>query len=180
VRCVEADFCYASSPEEEAKLFQNHMAGGSLLDVGVYGLHFSSLFLGSSPQKVCAAADVRDGVDLHTHVLLQYSNGAVAKVSSAIQLYKPEDAYIYGTKGFIYLPVFYGAQELVLHIGDEHSHIKKPSIGDGFEEEIYEVCHCIRSGRTESDILPLSESIRMMEIMDEIRKQIGVRYSCEG
>ena len=143
-------------------------------------MHFSSLFLGSSPQKVCAAADVRDGVDLHTHVLLQYSNGAVAKVSSAIQLYKPEDAYIYGTKGFIYLPVFYGAQELVLHIGDEHSHIKKPSIGDGFEEEIYEACHCIRSGRTESDILPLSESIRMMEIMDEIRKQIGVRYSCEG
>ncbi len=128
VRSVEADFCYASSPEEEAKLFQNHMAGGSLLDVGVYGLHFASLFWGSEPQAVLAAADVREGVDCHTNILMKYQNGAIAKISSAISLYKPEVAYVYGTKGYMYLPQFYGAQEIILHIEEEEQHILKPRI----------------------------------------------------
>lgn len=176
---VEADFCYASSPEEEAKLFQNHMAGGCLLDVGVYGLHFVSLFLGSDPETVLAVADVREGVDCHTNIFMKYKNGAIAKVSSAISLYKPEAAYIYGTKGYMYLPQFYGGQEIFLYTDGTEQHIVKPSLGDGFEEEIIEVCDCIRAGKIQSDIMPMAESIKVIRQMDEIRKQIGVKYPFE-
>ena len=177
---VNADFCYASTPQEEAKLFQNEMAGGSLLDVGVYGLHFAAMFLGNKPKSICAAAQVEEGVDCHTNVLMKYESGAMACISSAINLYKPESAYIYGTKGYLYLPQFYGATDIFLNIGGQEQHIVKPGMGDGFEEEICEACTCIRAGRTESDILPLSESIEILKQMDEIRKQIGVKYPFEG
>ena len=62
----------------------------------------------------------------------------------------------------------------------EERHIKKPSIGDGFEEEIEEVCNCIRNGKLQSDVMPMSESIRITEIMDTVRGQIGVVYPFEA
>ena len=176
VRGIEAAFCYSSSIEEEAKLFLNEMAGGSLLDVGVYGLHFASLFLGNSPASVSAEACVEDGCDCITNVLLRYSSGAIASVSSATKLEKPADAYIYGTKGHIYMPKFYGAQELFVRVGDDETHIEAPRMGDGFEEEIAEACRCIAGGKSESEILPHTESIAILSLMDSIREKIGVRY----
>ena len=173
---VEADFCYASSVEEEPKLFSNEMAGGSVLDVGVYGLHFASMFLGKEPGKVQAAAHVQDGVDLHTQMSLQYENGAMASITSAIGLQKPETAYVYGTKGYLKFPTYYGAQGFYLCKDGEETYVSKPSLGEGFEEEILEVCSCIREGKCQSDILPVEESIRIIRLMDEVRRQIGVRY----
>lgn len=176
IRGVKADFCYFSTPYEESKIFRNDMAGGSLLDVGVYGLNFTAIFLGDNPESVISLSDIVNGVDCQTNVLIKYSSGAIASVSSAINVQKPATGYIYGTKGYIVLPQFYGAQELIVNSGNEERHVSKPSIGDGFEEEIIEACQCIRSGKTQSDIMPMSESIRILEQMDYIRKQIGLKY----
>ena len=74
------------------------------------------------------------------------------------------------------MPEFYGATEFFIHIDEKDEHIIKPSIGDGFEEEIYEACRCIRKGKTQSDIMPMSESIRILEQMDYIRRQINLKY----
>ena len=74
------------------------------------------------------------------------------------------------------MPTFYGAQELTVNVDGVERHIAKPSIGDGFEEEIYEACDCIRAGKTQSDIMPMAESIKMLEQMDNIRKQIKLEY----
>lgn len=176
IRGVKADFCYSATPMEEPKLFCSDMAGGSLLDVGIYGLNFAAIFLGDNPESITSFSDVVDGVDLQTNVLIKYPNGAIASVSSAINVTKPETGYIYGTKGSIALPHFYGAQELIVYSGNEERHIVKPSIGDGFEEEIIEACSCIRAGKIQSDRMPMSESIRILEQMDCIRKQINLSY----
>lgn len=175
---IRADFCYAQAPEEEPKLYQNHMAGGSLLDVGVYGLHFADLFLGV-PKQVQASAWLQDGIDVHTSMILSYQTGAVAEISSAIGLEKPCVAWIYGTRGKVEVPNFYGAQEFLLHTADGVKRVQHPSIGDGFEEEIIEACNCIREGRIESEKLPLAKTITILEQMDEIRTTIGVSYPCE-
>lgn len=177
---LTAVFCYACTPEEEPKIFQNDMAGGSLLDVGVYGLHFAALFLGTEPESIHANAWIQYDVDCHTKILLQYANGAIAEVSSAISLEKPKSAYIYGTKGRIYLPRFFGAKELFVTIDGKEEHLVRPGIGEGFEEEIMEACNCIRAGKLESDVLPLSESISIIRQMDRVRRQIGVKYPFEG
>ncbi|MBR2021744.1 MAG: Gfo/Idh/MocA family oxidoreductase [Clostridia bacterium] len=173
---LEADFCYAIEPCEDPKVFKNEMAGGSLLDVGVYGLHFASVFLGCDVEEIKALADTKDGVDIHTNVLLKYKEGAVANITSAIGVYKPENAYIYGSDGYIFIPQFYGATEFFVNKNGDTEHIVRECIGDGFEEEIIEACDCIRNGRLQSDVLPLDESIAVLEQMDAVRAQIGVKY----
>ena len=176
IKGVDADFCYSTTPEEEEKLFLNGMAGGSLLDVGIYCLNFVSLFLGNNPKAINSTAEVDGGVDLHTSVVMQYDSGAIAHISSAINTVKPETAFVYGTKGYIRVPQFYGAVELFVNADGKERYLSVPSIGDGFEEEIYETCSCIRAGKTQSDIMPMTESIEILKLMDIIREQIGVKY----
>jgi len=174
---VNVDFCYNLPKEAEPKIYNNSLAGGSLLDVGVYAINFASFFLGLEPEKVSATANIKDDVDLHTDITLKYPGGAIASLSSAIALSKPEDAYVYGTKGHIYIPTFYGAKELFVKCdGKDAELIKAPSIGDGFEEEIIECCECIKKGKTESDIHPLSDTISVLKLMDTVRGQIGLEY----
>ncbi len=179
IRGIRADFCYNSPPEEDPKLYKKDMAGGSLLDVGVYALNFARLFLGDDIEKTTAVSDIKDGVDRHTNVLIKYKNGAIAQLSSAIDVQKSETAFVYGTKGHLEIPTFYGAQEFFINVGTNAEHIERKSIGDGFEEEIIEVCDCIRKGKTKSDIMPMEESIKILEQMDEIREQIGLKYPFE-
>ena len=177
IRGVSADFCFSSfAPKNESRLFRNDLGGGALLDVGVYGLNLAAIFLGDNPNNITAISDVCDGVDCQTNILLKYENGAIATVSAAVNAVKPENAYIYGTKGYITLPHFYGAQEIYVKVENEEKHIRKPSIGNGFEEEIYEACDCIRNGKLQSDIMPMSESIKILKQMDHIREQINLKY----
>ena len=175
VKGVKADFCYNFTSDDEHNIFKNKMAGGSLLDVGVYGLNFADLFLSKNPE-ITAVANIENATDRHTQVLLKYENGAIASISSATTLEKPADGYIYGTKGYIFVPDFFRATEAFVYMGGEEKHIVKPSIGAGFEEEIIEACSCINSGKTQSDIMPMTESIYILEQMDEVRRQIGLKY----
>lgn len=176
IRGVSADFCYSLLPEDEPKIYQNEMAGGSLLDVGVYGLNFAAIFLGNNPESITATADVSYGVDCQTNILMKYEGGRIASVSSAINVCKPETAYVYGTRGYIALPQFYGAEEILVSVNGEERRISRKSIGEGFEEEIYEACSCIRQGKLESNVMPMRESIAILEQMDYIRELIGLRY----
>ena len=179
VLSLEADFCYRTQNPELSKVYKNEMAGGGLLDVGVYGLHFASEFLGDKVKEIHSVANVENGVDLHCVVNLKYDGGQIATISSAIDTQKPASAYIYGTKGYIYFPCFFCAQDFYLNIDGKSEHIVKNSLGEGFEEEIIEACTCIEQGKTESDILPLNETIRIIKQMDTVRQQIGVKFPIE-
>ena len=176
---LEADFCYGYIGDDR-KIYKNEMAGGALLDVGVYAQHFASAFLGDNPQSITAVARVQDGTDRHTQVIMHYESGAIANLSSATDVQKPSTGFVYGTDGYIEFPSFYNAQEFILHTGNTVKQVQLPSLGDGFEEEILEVCQCIRDGRTESQVLPLSKTVKMLEQMDEVRRQIGVSYPFDG
>lgn len=177
---LDVDFCYRTTKKEENKLFENEVAGGSVLDVGVYTLHLAAMLFGSEPESVTAVANVEDGVDLHTHMLLKYKGGKTASLSSAIAVEKPETAYIYGADGMIILPMFFQADKLIVRKNGENKEILMPYDGNGFEGEIEELLKCVADGKKESDILPLDESIDVIKLMDVIREQIGVKYPFEG
>lgn len=176
----QADFCYRETPESCPILFDNKIAGGSLLDVGIYPLHLAAFLFGTETEEIKATSYNEEGVDVHTQVMIKYTDGIIANLSSAIGVAKPETAYIYGTDGYIILPTFYGASEFILCKNREEKHIRKPFIGNGFEEEIYEVCDCIICGKNQSSTLPLSESIAVLTQIDYIRKQINISYPLEG
>ncbi len=180
VMALEADFCYRETPEACDMIFDNKRAGGALLDVGIYPLNLTSYLFGNNPETLTATSYIENGVDIHTQMTLIYSDKVIASLSCAIGVKKPETAYIYGEEGYIMLPEFYGANEIVLFKNGEEKHIKRPCSGNGFEEEITEACECIRQGRLQSSIMPLSESKAILSQMDDIRRQIGIKYPLEG
>lgn len=176
VKGINADFCYSIEKEEDPKLFEKRLSGGSLLDVGVYCLHFASLILGQ-PNDISAYSDTQNGVDYHTQMLLKYDNDAIASLSSAIKLEKPYDARIYGTKGSIYVPCFYKADKYTITFSDGKIEEKCYLYGDnGFEFEIEEVCRCIENGLTESSLVPVESTIDTLKQMDKIRQMIGLEF----
>ena len=180
IRSISADFCYPLAKGEDDKLLLDYMAGGSLLDVGIYCLHFADMVLGRHPDKIFATGRVKNGVDMSADILLSYPSGASARLSSAMDHSKDSSGYIYGSEGSIFMPNFYKAREFYVYKGDEVRHISLPPIGEGFEEEIIEVGKCIKEGKAESDSLPLSVSIEILELSDTIRKTLGVIYPFEN
>lgn len=175
---VEGKFCYTMDEDEMGHhVFKNENGGGSLLDVGVYGLNFASWYLGKDVEEMSAHCSVYDGVDSHTCVLLKYKNAAIADLSSAILLRKPNEGYVYGSKGYAYLQRFYAPQEIVLNFNNgKTKKISTPYAGNGFEEQIAHFCKCVSAGLTESPIVTREQTLYITKQMDEIRKKIGIAY----
>lgn len=178
IRGVEGKFCYTMDEDEmDHHVFKKEHGGGSLLDVGVYGLDFASWYLGYDVCSISSQADIYDGVDSHTCATLKYKNGALADISSAILLRKPNEGYVFGTKGYAYLPRFYAPQEIKLNLNDGTVEtISTPYAGNGFEEQIEHFCQCALDGLTESPVITHQQTIYITRQMDEIRKQTGVIY----
>ncbi len=177
---VSADFCYAQ-PDLNHHVYKREYAGGSLLDVGIYGLTFASIFLGDEIADIKSAAYKANGIEERLNLLLTYKSGAIARISSAITLYKPADGYIYGSKGYIHVPDFYKAENFEV-VTDDGGHTETycvPFKGNGFEEEIEECNRCILAGKSQSDVHPLSQSAVIMEIMDTVREQLGIVYDAD-
>ena len=174
---VEGKFCYAMDADEmDHHVLKNEYGGGSLLDVGCYGLHFASWYLGDGIEHISAEADHYDRTDCHTCVLLKYRGGAIADLSSATLLRKPNEGYVYGSRGYAYLRRFYAPQEIVLELDGKRQVIPTPYAGNGFEEQIGHFCDCLRRGLPESPLIPHAQTLKIITLTDTIREMIGVRY----
>lgn len=175
---VEGKFCYTMDEDEmDHHVFKTENGGGSLLDVGVYGLNFASWYLGKSVTDINAQCSVYNGVDSHMCALLKYDSGAVADISSAILLRKPNEGYVYGSKGYAYLKRFYAPQEIELSFNDGTSRsISTPYAGNGFEEQIAHFCECVVSGLKSSPVVTPEQTLYITEQMDKIRKMTGIVY----
>lgn len=175
---VEGKFCYTMDEDEMGHhVFKTENGGGSLLDVGVYCLNFASWYLGKDVETINAQADKYNGVDSHTCALIKYKSGAIADVSSAILLRKPNEGYVYGSKGYAHLRRFYAPQEIEIYLNSgERQTIATPYAGNGFEEQIAHFCECVVSGLKESPIVTAEQTLYITKQMDEIRKMTGIEY----
>lgn len=178
IRGVEGKFCYTFDEDEmDHHALKVENGGGSLLDVGVYGLNFAKWYLGTDTEEIFAQADLYNGTDSHTNVLIKYKNGALASLSSATLLRKPNEGYIYGTKGYIHINRFYAPQEIEIKLLDGTSEtLSVPYKGNGFEEQISHMCECINKGLTQSPVNTPDGTLFIMKQMDNIRKMTGVKY----
>lgn len=175
---VEGKFCYTMDEDEmDHHVFKPENGGGSLLDVGVYGLNFASWYLGKDVVGIDAQSDFYNGVDSHTCTLLKYKNGAIADISSAILLRKPNEGFVYGSKGYAYLRRFYAPQEIELHLNNgENQTISVPYAGNGFEEQITHFSDCVLNSLKESPIVTRAQTLYITRQMDEIRRITGIKY----
>jgi predicted dehydrogenase len=181
VRYLQADFGFRPEFNPASRLFAPELGGGALLDVGVYPIALAFLVLGAPKQVVSHATLGATGVDELCSMLFLYDNGAQAVMSASLQVEMPKQANICGTLARIQLPApWWKPSEAYLIRNDGTTeHLLYPYEGDGLQFEIRHVHDCLRQGLTESQWMPLDETLAIMHTLDALRAQWGVRYPLE-
>ena len=178
VRMLNVDFGFRCGWDPTSRILAPALAGGALLDVGIYTLDYAHLVFGCQPASFAAKAHLGEtGVDEQTAILASYPGGALAALTCAVRTNTPQDVWIHGSEGRIHVPSFWRATSATLMPdGKEAQTVTLPFIGNGYEYQAIEVARCVREGRRESDVMPLAETLATMRTMDAIRAQIGLRY----
>lgn len=173
---VEAQFGYEAAFAPDARAFDPELGGGSLLDVGVYGLALAQMCFGWRPAQITSRATMAaTGVDGAAAWTLDYGGGKKASGSSSVTQTLSNDAVITGSKGTIHLPRFWRPDEFIYQGVTRRQEYP----GTGFQFEARHVMECLREGRSESPLWPLASSLDLMQTMDEMRAQWGLSYPAE-
>ena len=181
IRKITADFGFRARFDPESRLFDPALGGGALLDVGVYPVSLAFFLLGE-PATVSGLAHIGEtGVDEESTAILGYGSGAQALLTMALRLESPQEAFILGTEGSIWIPRGWWKSEriVVRDKGRRERTIDLPRIENGFICQAEEIMGLIHAGKTESGLMPLDDSLAVMRIMDRIREHWGLIYPME-
>jgi predicted dehydrogenase len=182
LRSLTADHGQWFPSNPEFRLFAPELGGGALLDLGIYPLSFASMLFGR-PTTVTAVSDkAMTGVDAQTAVVLQYDGGRQSVSFTTLETRTANRASINGREARIEIDgVFYSPT--TFSIIDRDGATERVEIaheGHGLRHQAAEVGRCLRAGLVESPVLPLAETLSIMETLDEVRRQIGLRYPSEA
>lgn len=160
--------------DDKERIIRPELAGGALLDLGVYGLNFIVMHFGKNIERMdVSVVKTETGVDGKLNISLIYKDKFMAVSTHGIYGCSDKKGIFYGEKGYIVvnninnpesIDVFDDKNELI-------KHISFPEKISGYEYQITETVNCIREGKLESSSMPLSESVYMMELMDEIKRK---------
>ncbi|MEX1164163.1 MAG: Gfo/Idh/MocA family oxidoreductase [Nitriliruptor sp.] len=177
LRVITADLGFPAPYDADSRLWAPELGGGALLDVGVYPVAFARTFLSDVPELVgVAGALAPTGVDADATVLL--AAGAVqARLSCSLVAPLPSTGSLVGTAGELRFdaPVHRPARRTLVRPGQAPQVTEAEPHLPAYAHEIAEVHACLRSGRTESTLIPLDESLEVLTILDEARRQLGAR-----
>ncbi len=181
VRMLNVDFGFRADLDPASRLFDQRLGGGALLDVGVYCVSFAAMILGRPSGSVGISHLGETGVDEQASVVLEHEGGRLANLSIGIRTTTPQEATIMGTEGYVRIHApWWRPKSMTIHRpGEESETVDAPVSGNGFNYEAAEVMRCLEAGKTESDIMPLDETISVMRTMDSIRAAWGLRYPGE-
>ena len=182
IRMLQADFGYSGSWAPKSRIMNPYLAGGALLDIGVYAISMASMIFRSAPAQIAALAHIGDtGIDELSAFIFRYDQGALANLSCSITAQTPGEAVIAGKKGRIKIQhPFWHAKTATISIpGKPDETIEIPYKGNGLHYQAIEVMDCLASGKLESDIMPLDETLQIMQTMDDIRRKWKLRYPAE-
>ena len=158
------------------------LGGGALLDIGVYGLNFALMHFGADIQRIESLVRLTDtGVDGMETITLFYRDGRMAVLTHSIYCRSDRKGIIHGDKGYIVVENINDPQSIAVYDANDNllSFREMPPQINGYEYEFLEAEAALRTGRTESDSMPLAETVRVMELMDSLRKQWGVVFPQE-
>lgn len=181
VQLFKADFGFGGEHDPKSRILNPELGGGALLDLGIYPVSFASMVFGTQPKNIKSLADIGPtGVDEKCTILFGYEGGKMASLSASFKTDLINDAWIFGTKGNIHIPDFFKAGKAILTLANGEKEVfDSPYESTGYQFEAIEAIDCIKQGRIESNIMPLDESIAIMETMDSLRTQWQLRYPGE-
>lgn len=165
------------------RILRPELAGGPLLDLGTYPVSLATWVLGPPAEALASGQPHPAGVNGQTSAILRGPHGSQAVLHTTLFSDTPTTATIAGTRATLSLPgPFYQPGDLVLTSadGDRQLTFTEPRTAhDALHFEAAEAARRIAEGRLESPIRPLAESILTLEVMDEIRRQLGIRFEGE-
>jgi predicted dehydrogenase len=185
VQGVQSSFCFNVPYAPQDRLFNPHLAGGTLLDIGIYNLALTRWVLepapGRCPEPIEMAVSgllAPSGVDQRVAATLTFAGGVHAQFVCAFDMHADNALRILGRKGTITVKGgFWAATEAVLSVpGTPDEVVHAPLRINGFEEQIEDAMRCVRAGRTESDAVPLAETLGLIGWIESLRRRVGVSY----
>lgn len=164
---------------DKERIVKPELAGGALLDVGIYPLNFAYMHFGDQIKKVTSAVEMTDaGVDGENAIILQYKDGRMAVLNSGIHGKSDSEGVFYGSTGCMVVENINNPESVKIYDTDRNlvREIKVPEQISGYEYEISETISCITQGKLECPSMPHEETLKMMRVMDGLRADWGMDY----
>lgn len=183
VRTLIADHGQLLPADPEHRIRNPALGGGALLDLGIYPVSFAYDLFGSPSSVQASASMTATGVDRQTAILFGYGDGQQAVLQTALDALGPNTASIIGMAGRIEIEsVWYSPTSFTVYGSDNAviERFEQPVANRGMQYQAWELERLARAGLTASEILPPEESVRIIETLDQIRRQIGLSYPGEG
>lgn len=164
------------------RIWNPALAGGGLLDIGIYPLTFISMVLGNDIKEIVSTCTKTEtGVDEQCAIILKYENGVMAVAHCSILCGTEQAGFVYGTGGYLMAENINNVTGIKVYTKDRKfvKEYQVPEQITGFEYQVRASMKAIREGKLECEEIPHAESIFMMELMDKLRADWGIRYPFE-
>lgn len=180
VRQIRASLGFNFDLEPSHRMLNPALAGGVLLDMGIYPLSFANMIMKTKPIEMKALGEIGPtGVDVSSSYLLKYQSGCLAMLNTTIKAPIYSRAEIIGSLGKIVIPsLFIAASKVIIHMEDQEPQEMDFPFDDssGFKFEIEAASDSFRKGLIENEVMPLSDTLQLMETIDELKSQLGLVY----
>lgn len=179
---LSAEIGFRSGAGAENRLFDPQLAGGALLDVGVYPVALAQDCFGERPERISALAHFgATGVDERLALSLGYAGGALASLRGSIRDELAGEAHLLGERGAITMAApWWACQRVTLRRNGQEELVQEfAPQAEGYEYQLEEFARLLRTGEKESARMPLADSQAVMETLDRVRAEIGLRYPFE-
>jgi predicted dehydrogenase len=181
IRFLQGSFGFTAPNNPQDRLLNVNLAGGSLLDIGVYLVSLAYFIMGTDPVEIKSSAKIgKTGVDEQANIHFTYENGTMALFNCSLIEDTNQEFSITGTNGRIIINKFWCSESLSLIIENHAPQIiNLPIEATGFNYEIAEMNNCIRNNKLQSEIMPPSDTLRIMKCLDLIRKDWDMSYQAD-
>ncbi len=180
VRTVVADFAILKPFDPKHRLYAPELAGGALLDLGIYPLQLAHDLFGVPDVLTARGTLAETGTDDHVALVLEWAGGRQALLHTSTRVAGPVAATILGTEGRIEIPRgFHAPVDFRVERTDGSTSTYTSPQGEGKAYEAAEVARLLAAGATQSERHPWSDTLELMELLDEARRQLGVVYPGE-
>ena len=179
---IQADHGQRLADQGIQRLIEPALAGGALLDLGIYPVSFAHMILGN-PAHINSHAVMTDkGVDAQTSMIFTYESGAQAVLTTTMIEQTPCRAVVAGLNGWLEIDrTFYNPAALRVVLNDGTvTEYPNTYTGHGLREQAETFKQLVRSGNLESEILTWKDTVDIMKTLDTVREQIGLKYPFEN
>ncbi len=163
------------------RLIKPELAGGALLDLGVYTINFALMAFGNAVAEIKSSCNKNEyGVDINNSIIMNFTDGKTAMLHSNMNSLTDLRGIIYGDKGRIQFDNINNCEGITVYLNDGTvTRYDTPQQITGFEYEVQAAADAIAAGSSEAAQMPHSEILRVMKIMDDLRSEWSIRYPFE-